>query len=182
MKRLFVAIEMPLPVKMVTEQAKALSGKDIREARWISPDNVHLTLKFLGNCRDEQAAQITGRLEQVLGDCPAFVCETTSLGVFPNKRRARILWLGVEDKPELKQVYDTVNLALQDFGDREARSFKPHITLARLKRPGPVDIENINRKIDAGHIIEVDNIVLFSSRLTSAGAVYEPLAKIKLSG
>ncbi|MDP1809109.1 MAG: RNA 2',3'-cyclic phosphodiesterase [Actinomycetota bacterium] len=181
MKRLFVAIELSPQVKAIAAEAKALLEQDGKEARWVAPDNVHLTLRFLGDCPDEQVEPIIASLRQALTDRVVFHCETTSFGTFPGGKQARILWLGVEAVPELMQLYDYVSSALHDLGfDPEKRPFRPHLTLARLKRPRLIDIGFTDSKIDAKQLINVEAVTLFAAHLAATGAVYESLAKIDL--
>lgn len=181
MKRLFVAIEMPAPVKAIAIETKALLEQELIEAGWVPPGNVHLTLKFLGDSPDERIGQIILRLRLALADRTACLSATTSFGAFPSEKRARILWLGIEDTPELKKIYNNIESALNELGfDFDKRPFRPHLTLARLKRPISVDIGLIDSKINAKQPVSVGAVALFSSRLSSAGAVYELLAKIDL--
>lgn len=181
MKRLFIAIEVPPQVKAIAAGAKALLEQEVKEARWVAPDNVHLTLRFLGDCPDEQVESISAGLRQAITDKAVFHCETTSFGTFPGGKHARILWLGVEAAPELMQVYDNVGNALRELGfDSEERPFRPHITLARLKRPRFIDIGLIDSKIDTKQLINIEAVTLFAARLAPTGAVYESLAKIGL--
>lgn len=181
MKRLFVAIEMAAPVKAIAVGTRALLEQEVEEADWVPPDNVHLTLKFLGDSPDERIGPIISRLRLALADRAAFLCETTSFGAFPGEKRARILWLGIEDTSELRQIYNDIESALSELGfDFDQRPFRPHLTLARLKRPTPVDIGLIDSKINSKQPISVEAVTLFASRLSSAGAVYELQAKIDL--
>lgn len=181
MKRLFVAIEMPAPVRAIAAIAKALLEHELEEAGWVPPGNVHLTLKFLGDSPDERIGLIISKLRLALADSAACLCATTSFGAFPSGKRARILWLGIEDTPELKKIYDNIESALNELGfDFDKRPFRPHLTLARLKRPIPVDIGLIDSKINAKQSVSVGAVALFNSRLSSAGAVYELLAQIDL--
>lgn len=181
MKRLFIAIEVPPQVKAIAAGAKALLEKDTKEVRWVSPENVHLTLRFLGDCPDGQVEPIVAGLRSALAGSVAFHCETTSFGTFSGGREARVLWLGVGATPELTEVYDHIGGALREIGfDPEKRPFQPHITLARIKRPRFIDVGLIDRKIDAKQPIEVEAVILFAARLEATGAVYEPLAKIDL--
>lgn len=181
MKRLFVAIEVPPQVKAMAAGAKALLEEDVKEARWVAPDNVHLTLRFLGDRPDEEVEPIIAGLRRSLTDKAVFHCETTSFGTFPGGKQARILWLGVETAPELMQVYDYVSSALHDLGfDFEKRPFRPHLTLARLKPPRRIDIGLLDGKIVARQLINVEAVTLFAAHLAATGAVYESLAKIEL--
>ena len=147
----------------------------------MAPENVHLTLKFLGSCPDEQLELIEGKLRDGLSGCPAFASRTNVFGAFPSPKKARVLWLGMEEGPDFERLYGHVEGSMTAIGFKaEERTFRPHITLARLKRPGRVDIEALGSKIDSGHVVQVGEVTLFASYLSQKGPVYEAVAKVAL--
>ena len=183
MKRLFIAIEVSKSVKQIVSNYKdSLSGR-ISKARWVPLENIHLSLRFLGDCQDEKIPDMIEAIRGSLKRCQTFHCRTTNLGVFPNPRRAGVLWLGVADDPKLTKAYDEINKALASLGfDIEKRPFMPHITLARMKRPGPVDINIAGSRIELESEFIVDGVTLFESHLSSKGAMHEVVSKIKFKG
>lgn len=103
--------------------------------RWTRPEGIHLTLQFLGEISAHQANAVIAAL-QAMPPAPPFEVEVRGLGVFPNPRRARVLWAGVEAPPPLEALAHLVQQALAPAGfTPEERDFKPHLTLARFDSP-----------------------------------------------
>ena len=183
MKRLFVAVDLPDAIKAIAAQAKTILESRVSGVRWVEPNNVHLTLKFLGNCPDEQIDQIKNALDEAVAPLSSFACVSGGLGAFPSLRRARVLWLGIEAKPELAELSKAVEGSLEGLGfQAEKRAFSPHITLARLKSPRPVDLSVAESTINTKHGFAVGAVTLFASHLSPKGPTYEGLADVKLRG
>ncbi|MCW8862543.1 MAG: RNA 2',3'-cyclic phosphodiesterase, partial [Rhodospirillales bacterium] len=128
MLRLFVAIEMPEDV------AEALSHlrTGIPGARWVRPENMHLTLRFIGEVGEDEAHGVDSALSLIRA--PAFSLRLAEVGCFKSGKRARALWAGAEAGESLTRLQAKVDKALVSEGlEYEARKFKPHVTLARLK-------------------------------------------------
>lgn len=152
-------------------------------ARWVPSENVHLTLRFLGDCREEQVPEIVDAISDSSKKCRTFYGRTTGLGVFPNPKRTGVLWLGVKEEPELANVYNEINKALVSLGfSVEKRPFSPHITLARIKAPHLIDINITGSKIELERDFFVDGVTLFQSHLSRKGALHEVVVKTKFTG
>jgi RNA 2',3'-cyclic 3'-phosphodiesterase len=161
MIRLFVALELPLPVR---ERLHQLGG-GVPGARWQDLEKLHLTLRFIGEVPEDQAGEIVDELSGV--DFPAFNLMLDSVGCFGEGKRTRLLWAGVESNPQLLALKTKVEASLSRAGcdpDRHHK-FTPHITLARLHHP-PADrvIQWLQAcaAFRAGPI-SVDQFTLFSS-------------------
>lgn len=177
--RLFVALELLESAKAAL--ATCCSG--LKDVRWIQPSNMHLTLKFIGEVEAAQAEKI----KQALGAVRAapFAFSLSGVGHFPPRGKPRVLWAGVKAPPALATLAGAVEAALIPFGlPRDEHAFSPHITLARLKYPPSA--EALRGWLE-GHAdfktepLTVNGFVLFSSTLTSAGAVYRKEAVIPLT-
>jgi 2'-5' RNA ligase len=179
--RLFVAVELPPEVREalagLQEGSRHQCGPGVR---WTRPEGVHLTLKFLGEVAQTQVAPIEEALAKAARGQAAFKLSLGSTGFFPNPRRPRVLWVGIEGETErLKALARRVEEELSPLGfPTEGRPFTPHLTLARLgERLGPAQREAIGSVVQSapwrpGRPFAVDGLSLMRSRLDPAGAVY----------
>lgn len=161
---------------MKEELARAIEvlGSRVAGARWVPKENLHLTLAFLGRVEDDRVADVSGAVAAAVEGHVDFTVRLGSLGAFPSAKRARVVWLGLDDPTRgLAGVADSVGEALEKLGfPREARAFTPHLTLARVKTPAPVSLDATVRPI----AFPVQRIGLFESRLGRPHAVYNELA------
>ena len=149
--------------------------------RWAEPDKWHLTLQFLGPVA--VLGPVVDALAEV-GRLPSFPARLGGAGAFPNRRRARVVWIGaVEGAEPMIGVAAAVGRALAPLGyETERGPFRPHLTVARLRTPS--DVAPVLDAIGEGSIgpaWTVDEVVLYGSRLSSAGARYTPLARVPLT-
>ena len=177
--RLFVAIALPETVK---EQLSFLQ-RGLKEARWINPENLHLTLRFLGELDGRQASDVDAGLAVLRHD--SFSIGLSGIDHFGDGRKVRALWTGVVDPEPVTRLQAKVERAVQLAGlNPESRKFKPHITLARFKKaPGTAFAEYLQRNaLFRCEPFTVNEIVLYSSLLTRDGALYRPEAHYPLVG
>ncbi len=169
--RLFVAVALP-------EDLRArLSGlqQGVPAARWVDPDNLHLTLRFVGEADSGQAQDLDAALVQVRA--ARFEVSLAGVDCFGRGRKSRALWVGVEPAPELDRLQRRVEQAVQAAGfEPVGRKFKPHVTLARLKGdPGQPLLDHlVHHATFRAKAFEVREVVLFSSFLAQAGAIHTP--------
>ncbi|MGQ9366370.1 RNA 2',3'-cyclic phosphodiesterase [Azospirillum sp. ST 5-10] len=172
MIRLFVALELPEDLR---QRLSGLGG-GVPGARWAEPENLHLTLRFIGEVPDDRLHDIDAALATV--EAPAFDVVLDGVGVFGSGRNARVLWAGVERNEALGHLQAKVESALVRGGlPRDERKFSPHVTLARLKE---APRERIGRFLEERGLfragpVPVDHFTLFRSHLGRTGAVYEAL-------
>jgi 2'-5' RNA ligase len=155
-----------------------------RRARWVRPEGLHLTLRFFGEVSAEAVEALATSLAEAFLGLPAFALHIRGCGIFPDRRRPRVLWVGVPEPPpalfELQSRAEAVARA-QGFAP-EKRRFEPHLTVARFREPEKV-IESILSSVedrDFGRT-EIEEAVLFESRLSPAGSSYERLRAYPLS-
>ena len=150
-----------------------------RDARWTRPEGIHLTLKFLGEISEVQSKQVTQALE-TLGSFERFRVEIRGLGFFPDSRRPRVFWAGVEAPEALVALATRVEEEMEKLGfARERRVFNPHLTLARFQvpRPQPELAALAGKQKDLGFGgFEVSEFFLYESKLSPTGAEYRKLA------
>ncbi|MDP7241246.1 MAG: RNA 2',3'-cyclic phosphodiesterase [Rhodospirillales bacterium] len=172
--RLFIAISLPEPVRdALSELRSGLPG-----ARWVEPEAMHLTLRFLGELDADQAEDIDAALTAIRA--PAFDLDISGIGSFQSRRRVRSLWAGVRRSEPLAHVQGKVESAVVRAGlEPESRKFKPHITLARLKKTplGHVGAYMETHDTFAVAPFSVAAFTLMRSHLNRDGPHYEVLAE-----
>lgn len=147
--------------------------------RWIPAENLHLTLKFLGNIEEAQVASIRSALQEALADTAGFCVTARGIGVFPASRRPRVLWVGLA-ATELGQLAGRVERALEPLGvGRATTRFRPHVTIGRWRRPESQGVA-LRKELDHWSdrefgVFRVDEVALFRSVLRPAGAVHSTL-------
>jgi len=183
--RTFIAIEIPDNIRQqivaLQTELKTLGGK----ITWVRPENLHLTLKFLGDTDEDIIETIIEKLSDIISGFAEFEITSKGVGVFPNWKRARIIWLGTSGADEiLKKLVQQINQQLIDFGfEPEKRPFSGHLTLGRVRDSR--GLEPVLKRIEqtdcfeAGKFLATD-ILFIKSVLTSQGPIYTPLKKIKI--
>ena len=189
--RAFVAIELPNDVKnALGAVVESVRRSDVRSLRLVRPEGVHLTLKFLGGVRPGQVSPIIEATSGVAQAHRSCTLELGSVGVFPNRRSPKVLWVGVEGQlAALIDLHRDLEDALASLGfSREARDFSPHLTLARF-RDGASVADRLrasealfSAQIESGLRIHIDALSLIRSTLRPGGAVYTRLACMPLGG
>ena len=184
--RAFIAIELPATVRQfLGREIQRLRAALPTSMRWVRPDSVHLTLKFLGNVPQEQVPAIVDALRTACRYAQPIELSTGPIGCFPNPRRARVLWIGIEGELDaLRALQEKVDDAMQALGfAREERSFVAHLTLARAKSGG-AEVEMLEELIAEGprqgETFTAAGLNLMRSILTPQGAVYTRLALLHL--
>jgi 2'-5' RNA ligase len=182
--RNFIAIELPDEVKEALRAALALIKPTLEDSaiRWVPSENIHLTLKFLGEISADQKAAIQLALDRSCKGREKIPILLSGFGCFPNPYKPRILWIGLQDPSGgLRELQESVEDECAALGfERERRQFKPHLTLARIK--GPINltasIEALISSTEWDEIaaFSVDRVALMKSDLLPAGAQYTRLS------
>ena len=181
--RLFVALEIPDQVRdgfaaLIAELRGADSSFSKSRARWVRPENLHVTLKFIGHVDAGKLDAIRAALAEVRLDSPVEL-QFRGLGFFPNGKRPRVFWAGIEASPNLAPLAGEIEARLAKVGiSGETREFAPHLTLARFEPPGISDglsaiaQENVAREFGA---VRTGEFHLFESKTKPSGAEYARL-------
>jgi 2'-5' RNA ligase len=187
--RSFIAIELPGEVKreLVRLQDELRLGSRT-SVRWVDTNNIHLTLKFLGDIDENITGRITAILEEAASGTSPFRLEIGGLGVFPNPRRVQVVWVGLSgDIEKLGQLQKRIESGLVPLGfAAESRSFTPHLTLGRVRdRATPEERQDLGRLIEgmrfeSGAGLKVDAVNLMKSQLTREGPIYSRLSSVEL--
>ncbi|PZC48245.1 MAG: 2'-5' RNA ligase [Chloroflexi bacterium] len=186
--RTFIAIELPPGVKRVMEDAEQeLKAASPAPVRWVKPDNVHLTLKFLGNVQTALIPGLVDGVREAVAGLGPFHLAVARLGAFPNPARARVLWVGLEgDLESLSDLQQRVEGVTARRGfPKDERHFSPHLTLGRVNNASS-DRQRLLKDALGGVAMpldvafEVTEIVVMRSDLRPGGAVYSPLGRASL--
>lgn len=183
--RLFIAINFTAKDRQRIYSA----ARKMREAelpvRWVEPDQLHLTLKFLGEVRPERAARVKEAVARVAEKTKPFEMSLGGAGAFPTMRRPKTVWLGVEASAELRCLKHDLEWELAPLGfDREVRAFHPHVTLGRAtdqSRAGDFrDFEALVNDMTFEREVAVRGVDVMESHLSARGARYDKELSAKL--
>ena len=187
MKRTFLAIPIPVGTEFpaLTQRLQRNLEHERRNINWCKPDQIHLTLKFVGDTPDQDVPKIIEACQKVAQRHKPFTMDFNRTGFFGSNRSPRILWLGMKDEP--KALYDLEEDILDAFDDlgylRDRQNFVPHLTACRIKnlidKPFFLQICNGIEQKTYLHA-DVKEIVYFQSFLQPTGAFYKTLRRIPL--
>ncbi|KPJ51778.1 MAG: hypothetical protein AMJ37_04140 [Dehalococcoidia bacterium DG_18] len=189
--RAFIAIELPDPVKdSLSSLEDGLRPAEHPYVKWVDPQGIHLTIKFLGNIATDQVPRIIEAITSASQGLSPLKLQIGGLGAFPNLQRPRVIWVAVTgDVEPLITLQRGIDQALMPLGFAiEKRPFSPHLTLGRLReRASPGERNSIGKLVMATESegcpsMEVNQISLMRSTLTPSGAIYNRLASIELKG
>jgi 2'-5' RNA ligase len=194
MPRAFLAISLPLAVRGTFESCRdAFVARDPawRDEKWVAPENLHVTLRFLGTIADPACEVVTDRVRIALATVEPYRLRLDCAHAIPRPRSASILWIGPgSGAEETADVAARVAGAVSflDFAP-DGRAFKTHVTLCRARRPRRVQtdaIDEVDRILHCADersvTMSVREVTLFASTLTPRGPVYEELANIPFGG
>ncbi len=183
--RTFVAVSMPGAVLQAIGNAQETLRAHGLNIRWVRKEGIHLTLKFLGNIDVEKVGQVQAAMEQASKAFSPFTLAGKGIGVFPNIRRARVVWAGMSGEVEaLRGLQRELESQLEPVGfPKERRPFKGHLTLGRVK--GRLDAAKLTEGLEALEDFQTESftansVVLYRSDLRPGGAVYSKLAEVAL--
>ncbi|HXF73971.1 MAG TPA: RNA 2',3'-cyclic phosphodiesterase [Actinomycetota bacterium] len=180
--RLFVAVDVPGRVRELVAGTLAPWREAFPAARWVPPENWHVTVKFLGRTWPRLLAWVEDRVRAVAADHRPFQIRASGVGAFPSARRARVLWVGLDD-PEggLRSLARGLDAALEREFPPERRDFTAHLTVARSEPPLALP-EDFARTELRSEPFEVRALVLYRSHLQRPAPRYEPVGTFPLRG
>lgn len=186
--RSFLAFSLPAEIRAVVEQVHGDLKDASRDVKWVRPASVHLTVVFLGSVDEAVIPELSGTVRKVCGGFAPFRLCVRGTGFFPNPRRPRVIWLGLEGNVErMGRLRDALQEVLTPLGfEAEKRPFRPHLTLGRFRKGGFMD-DRLAAAMDgcadaSSPECTVDELVLFRSDLRPTGAVYTALERFPLGG
>jgi 2'-5' RNA ligase len=182
--RSFIAIELQQDLKVELAKLQSRLKIDRPRVKWVSPEGIHLTLKFLGDVDASRLAQVSQAMTEAVKGIKPFELTIGQLGVFPNPQKVQVVWVGLEgDLTTLDRLYRQLEDSMIKIGfPPENRGFKPHLTLARVgdealseerKRFGDLVTAC---KADINFTLKASGLSLMKSVLTPRGALYNRLS------
>ena len=183
--RLFIAINIDSSLRDPLAALQARLKQAEAPVRWVKPEHLHFTLKFLGPVPEARLAALREALRSSLAGVTSFPLSLERLGTFPPKGRPRVVWVGVgAGAGEMGRIRERIDTTLLPLGfPREGRPFQPHLTLGRVKEAGRVDrlLEEL-RTVPIGEIsrMQVPSVELMHSQLHPAGAVHTVIDAVPL--
>jgi len=186
--RSFIAIELPEELKRELGRLQTGLKADKPRIRWVNPEGMHLTLKFLGNVPAAKIDAITQVMTESAARVSPFRLEVGHLGAFPNMKHVQVVWVGLGGELDrIRQLHKYLEAGLSRLGFvAEKRPFSPHLTLARVgNEASPEERQRFGELIAAtgfetDKVITVNGIVLMRSQLTSRGAIYSKISSAEL--
>jgi 2'-5' RNA ligase len=184
--RAFIAVDLAPGLKTALETLIRKVRKDAGGVKWVKPEAMHLTLKFLGDIPEDSVGTVKALLENLAGTRRPFPLRLKGTGTFPSggAMSARVLWAGIEEVPDLMELQAALETGCETAGfPREERAFHPHMTLGRVKSSEGLEpvLRELERyeEADLGEMT-VAALAFFQSVLGSSGPVYKVLAEAAL--
>ena len=182
--RCFIAIELPDSVKSSLVKLQDELKNCGADVRWVNTDNMHLTLKFLGNIKEEIVKKIIDAMKKVCGNYNAFSLEIKGIGTFPGPKSPRVLWLGVENSSILKTLQADIEEEMSGLGfTKEKRGFRSHLTLGRFRSSAGKEklFSAVKlREKDSFGTMQVNSTLLMQSDLNPGGARHTKISDVPL--
>jgi 2'-5' RNA ligase len=184
--RLFIALNLPKKERERIHRATRRLREGDMPVRWLGPDHFHITLKFLGEVRQDQVPRVEEAMGRVAASTQAFSTDLGGFGAFPTIRRPRVIWLGVGANPELRCLKQDLEWALADIGfEAETRAFHPHVTLGRADDRGGAGafrgLDELMAVMEFKGDVRVHTLDLMRSQVSRGGAKYTVLASARLA-
>lgn len=185
--RIFLAINLPLALRRAVWEATTPLRETAANVAWVAERKIHLTLKFLGALDESALGSLTQTMMDVARAHAAPRVEVHGVGAFPNFRRPRVVWLGIEPEPRLELLHHDIEVACAALGhELDGRPYRPHLTLGRVREPGTADamkalrmVANRVRFTDEFHAQTID---VMQSIPGPGGSAYSVLASAPLKG
>ncbi|MCB2178915.1 RNA 2',3'-cyclic phosphodiesterase [bacterium] len=188
--RSFIAVDLPDALNTALEKASKELQQELSDSpvRWVPVNNIHLTLKFLGDVSDNNIPVLQTILRTEAANHHIFEVSIGGFGVFPNAIRPRVLWVGVEAPDELMSLQRRIDMETARLGYApDQRPFNPHLTLGRVSRnASPAQVRKIGdflkkHKIGFLGAARIETVTLYRSDLSPSGAVYSKIKTAKLA-
>jgi 2'-5' RNA ligase len=180
--RVFIAVKVPsTPLLRKVLKLLAAMGRPVKP---VSADNLHVTLKYLGDTNPTRIPEISQAISEAVNGEQAFEGHVVGLGAFPRIQRPSVIWAGLKDGEPLIRIAESLEIILSEMGfHAEQKPFHPHLTLARIKSKPPAELAellNENPATDFG-VVSLSSVELFQSELQPTGPRYTVLASAEIT-
>jgi len=186
--RTFISIELSDEIKDILDRIQShlkYAGADVK---WIEKDNIHLTLKFLGEIDDNKCEKVKSALDEIAKSTKPFEISLKNIGAFPKIEFPRVIWVGLDKgAKESTELASKVDEVLSKLGfDKEVRAFAAHLTIGRVRSPKNKEelqerVNSFSKQFTADSLQYINSIYLLQSTLTPKGSIYTKLHEAKLS-
>jgi len=185
MIRSFIALELPPDLKSRMEELQRALRRTDADVKWVRPEGVHLTLKFLGYIRPEDVERVSLAVGPVVSAWEPFQVRLKGMGGFPSSRSPRVVWVGVDlGKEQVQSLQEAVEKKTAELSfPSEKRAFSPHLTLGRVRSPrGRADLARALEEQKESEVgtFRASEVFLFRSELKPTGAVYTKLRSFEM--
>jgi RNA 2',3'-cyclic 3'-phosphodiesterase len=187
--RTFVAVDVAEAVRRRAARLIELLAQGGGDVKWVEPQNMHLTLQFLGDVPQSDVSAVCQAVERAVEGTPPFSMTLVGAGAFPHPGRPNTIWIGIgEGSEELVALQRAVQRALKPLGfPPERRAFHPHLTIGRMRRGGGPARQGLAQALREQHDFEagssmVDQVIVYASYLDRAGPTYQAMRRIDLTG
>jgi len=179
--RSFIAVPLPDPAIAAIRLQQSRLKQSISGIRWTRPDNLHLTLRFLGDQPEDSLEKLTETMLSVGDSSYCFQLAFSGIDAFPSWHRGRVLWLGLTQPELVSQLHQKLSDGLLQLGiPEEPRPFRPHLTLGRCRQPMALPQLPAEARSQPVAEFRVDRLVLYQSHLTRQGARHTELCSARL--
>lgn len=188
--RTFIAVDFQTEILDKIEQIVSYlrTQTPVDVLKWVTKENLHLTLKFIGEISTEKISHVKALMAEALHTSTVFTIEVKGLGLYPNANKPRVIWLGIENNLALVDIHKRLDHALAQAQIKpDTRAFSPHLTIARVRKNAlPDQVRKIGEtlsqfKISSLGISQIEHIRLYQSELNPQGPTYTPLMTIPLN-
>ncbi|MCX7755871.1 MAG: RNA 2',3'-cyclic phosphodiesterase [Anaerolineales bacterium] len=186
--RAFIAIEIPFEIKQaISRQTASLRQSSGRAIRWVSVENIHLTLKFLGQVSSANLELLAQSVRAECAHSTPFSIAVEGLGCFPNARRPRVLWIGLSAPPALIHLQHQIETSANRLGyPPDEKPFSPHLTIGRVReQASTAELQTLRLLLEQTHLpslgtFSVNEICFYRSDLKPDGPVYTRISTARL--
>ncbi len=182
--RVFIALDVNEELRKISEESISKLSNTGFKANWTKPENVHITLFFLGEMNEEQVESMAHHLNKRMLGFPSFVISSKGIGYFKFKNVPRVIFIKLEATKAMQKMYLEMKSELDKhrFKYDDQGNFVPHITLGRMKE-SPVNWEELLQGVEIPETqLVVDSFTIYSSTLTPQGPIYKWIYKSKFEG
>lgn len=180
--RTFIAIEIPGDIrKRLADYINMLDRLCGNNVKWVKEDNLHFTVKFLGEIEQNDLETVNRCVAETIADIEPFTVGLSDVGFFPSSRNPRVVWIGTDGgEDELLGIYQNLESCLESEGfDRDSKPFSPHLTIGRVKRNGKLVLPGTFVEFEPVKF-EVSSLAVIKSSLTPDGPIYEKLSETRM--
>jgi RNA 2',3'-cyclic 3'-phosphodiesterase len=179
--RTFIAVQIPQEIQQAVGEYIDSMKKCLKDIKWVEPQNLHFTIKFLGEVKNSDIGNIKECVANVANEFSPFSLGLSDIGFFPSEYRPKVVWIGVDGGEDtLLDLYQDMERCFEEYGfDREAKTFSPHLTIGRAKKFKNVSVpENLPEFEPV--MFTVSHLAVMKSTLTPEGPIHEKISESEL--